>query len=117
MPSFTGLRPIACSSLRPTSSAERTKSVSSTQPAPTMPFSPTPSPHSTVFTTSSVVTNSPFTMAMAVKASSRPSTRTASTSHSSSGAPMTADRPLMHSDPPLCWKISMIGSRSRRTSA
>ena len=111
MPSLTGLSPVSISSSRPTTSAERTKSVRSTQPAPSMPWLPfSPSGHSSV---RNVV--SPESRDCTV--SSRPITRTASTSQSSSGSPKTVDSPLMHSEPPLCWKISMIGSRSSRFSA
>ena len=39
-----------------------------------------------------------------------PSLRTCSMSHSSSGSPRIPRSPFMHSELPLCWKISISGS-------
>ena len=59
MPNLIGLKPIDCSSFRPTSSADLWKSVGCTQPAPTMPFLPISfESHSSVTVSLAIMTRS-----------------------------------------------------------
>ena len=74
-----GLTPSRSSSFRPVSRTPRTKSFREKQPKRDTPPPPVPSPQS-----------------MNVRGSF-------SNSHCSSDAPITPERPFMHSESPLCW--------------